>query len=71
MYCTYQLKLRINFWNARAKNFTSRFPLGAVILYTRQTAHAWTGGLTSENSNSYAGICPFGAMYHSLKNKMS
>ena len=31
---------------------------------TRIAAHAWTGGLTSPNANSYAGTWPLGCMYH-------
>src|SRR5262245_41899995 len=34
-------------------------------------AHAWTGGLTSPNAHSYAGICPLGCMYHSRVSRMS
>ena len=46
-------------------------PRGPVILYTRQHAHACTGGFTSPKANSYAGIWPLGCMYHSRSMRMS
>ena len=30
-----------------------------------RAAQAWTGGFTSPNAHSYAGIWPFGCIYHS------
>src|SRR2546425_9520199 len=68
---THQVKLRRSFWNVRSRNRRSRCPRGPVILYTRQQAHACTGGLTSPNANSYAGICPLGCMYHSRNSSTS
>src|SRR5690349_10490813 len=41
------------------------------ILYTRHVAQPCTGGFTSPSAHSYAGICPFGCMYHSLVNNTS
>ena len=49
---THQVKSSSSFWNALARNARSRLPGGAVILYTRQQAHACTGGFTSEKLNS-------------------
>ena len=53
---TYHVKLRSSLWKHFAKNTLSLSPLLPVILNTLNTAQAWTGGFTSSNANSYAGI---------------
>src|SRR5262249_20128941 len=68
---THQVKFSRSFSKARIRKRRSLGPRAAEILYTRHTAQAWTGGLASEKSNSYAGICPLACMYHSRSSKMS
>ena len=53
-FMSHQVKLRVSFMKQRLRKARSRCPLGAVTLYTRHTAHACTGGLTSLRLNSYA-----------------
>ena len=66
---THQVKFSISLWNTRSRNVADP-PLHAVALLRRcdkrcSAAHACTGGFTSPNAHSYAGICPLGCMYHS------
>ena len=50
---THQVKFSSSFWKARSRNSRSGTPLMLrSILYTRQTAQACTGGLTSPNAHS-------------------
>ncbi len=49
---THHVKFSSSFWNTRARNFVSRAPAGAAILYARHAAQACTGGFTSDSPNS-------------------
>mmetsp|Transcript_3327 Transcript_3327/g.11687 ORF Transcript_3327/g.11687 Transcript_3327/m.11687 type:complete len:211 (+) Transcript_3327:1580-2212(+) len=69
---THQVKLMTSFWKQReSQRACLRQPSSELaerlrpILYTRQQAHACTGGLTSLRFHSYAGRQPLGCMYHS------
>src|SRR5215470_15452414 len=69
---THQVKFSSSFWKMRSRKARSALPhIRLSILYTRQAAQAWTGGLASLKAHSYAGICPLGCMYHSRRNRMS
>ena len=49
----------------------SRAALAPSSCTRASTAQACTGGFTSSNANSYAGICPLGCMYHSRSSSRS
>ena len=50
---THHVKLSSSFWNAFSRKSRSATPVTRrSILYTRHTAHACTGGLTSANAHS-------------------
>src|SRR5882757_7715955 len=68
---THHVKLITSFWKVRDRKTRSRSPRSPVILYVRQHDQACTGGFTSPNANSYAGIWPLGCMYHSRSNSTS
>jgi len=65
---THHAKLMSSLWNTRARKSRSVEP---SIWNTRTAAHAWTGGLASPNSHSYAGSWPFGWVYHSRSSSRS
>ena len=48
---THHAKLMSSLWKHFSRNARS-FALPRSMLYTRQTAQAWTGGFRSENSHS-------------------
>ena len=52
----------------RLRNAMSRPP---SIANTSSAANACTGGLTSSNAHSYAGIAPFGCWNHSRQRSVS
>ena len=50
---THHVKFSISLWKAFCKNCRSASPRTRLsILYTRHTAHAWTGGFTSPSAHS-------------------
>ena len=65
---THQVKLSSSLCMTRARKSWSRPP---SISNTRSAAQACTGGLTSPNAHSYAGIWPLGCMYHSRSSSSS
>ena len=64
----HQVKLMSSLWKTLVRKAKSVPPSSSN---TRSAAHACTGGLTSEKFHSYAGICPFGCMYHSRSSRIS
>src|SRR6267378_2502538 len=65
---THQVKLTSSLSKTRLRNSMSRPP---SMANTSSAAQAWTGGLTSEKSHSYAGSAPSGCWNHSRHSRIS